>query len=141
MTPPGQLPFERPELIPADTDLAVLRGMPHGEDPDDEDLDDLRGQCRSARRRLGRWALSVFLTPPEQLDQVLATRMRRFPYYRSTTVGVLRARYELRPTFDAPHWSVLLDDIGNRSLRSFLAAFGSSRENEHYQQPGKGGQT
>ena len=39
--------------------------------------------------------------------------MRRFPYYRSTTVAALRTRYELRPTFDAPHWSVLLDDIGN----------------------------
>ena len=137
--PPGQLPFERAERVPADTDLAVLRGMPHDEAPDDDDLDDLRGQCRSARRRLGRWALSVFLTPPEQLDQVLATRMRRFPYYRSTTVAALRTRYELRPTFDAPHWSVLLDDIGNRSLRSFLAAFGSTRDNEHYQRPSEGG--
>ena len=47
-------------------------------------------------------------------------------------------RYELRPTFDAPHWSVLLDDIGNRSLRSFLAAFGSTRENEHCRRPGEG---
>jgi hypothetical protein len=66
--------------------------------------------------------------------------MRRFPYYRTTTVAALRL-YELRPTFDAPHWSVLLDDIGNRSLRSFLAAFGSTRENEHYPRPGQGGRT
>ena len=139
--PFGQLPFERAEHVPADTDLAVLRGMPHDQEPDDDDLDELRGQCRSARRRLGRWALSVFLTPPEQLDRVLATRMRRFPYYRTTTVAALRTRYDLRPTFDAPHWSVLLDDIGNRSLRSFLAAFGSTRENEHYQRPGQGGRT
>ena len=93
--------------------------------------------CRSARRRLGRWALSVFLTPPEQLDHVLATRMQRFPYYRN--LAALRTRYELCPTFDAPHWSVLLDNIGNRSLRAFLAAFGSTRENEHYQRPSEGG--
>ena len=46
--PFGQLPFERAERVPADTDLAVLRGMPHDQEPDDNDLDDLRGQCRSA---------------------------------------------------------------------------------------------
>jgi hypothetical protein len=41
--PYGQLPFERAERMPADTDLAVLRGMPHDQEPADTDLADLRG--------------------------------------------------------------------------------------------------
>lgn len=102
------------EGAPPANAAVVLRGGP-----------DTLALLRSHARRLNRlyvldglpiFGISVFVADSTSghvsADAILATKLRSYPTMYRTTVGALaEAGFGLLPTFNAPHYTVLLPDL------------------------------
>lgn len=89
------------------------------------------------------WGVSVFCALDDVGTASIDTLLQRFASYRVVhlpTVGQLVASgFELLPSFRRPHFTVRLEDDGERSLTGLLEALGPPGANPYHgrQRPGR----
>jgi hypothetical protein len=82
------------------------------------------------------WGVSVFCALDDVGTASIDTLLRRFSSYRVVhlpTVGQLAAAgFELLPSFRRPHFTVRLEDDGERSVTLLLATLGPPGANPYH---------
>ena len=81
----------------------------------------------------GRLLISVVVVPPVSVDQTLRHRpLQRFPQIQYCAVKELAAaRFELLPTFRAPHFSIELALADDLTISVFTDILSNEMENPH----------
>lgn len=95
-------------------------------------ITELEESCEMCMSRHGEYGLSIFAAEVPRPEDLFALdpRIARFGHGHYTTAGNLGdARLELRPTFKAPHWTVILPELSPKALDLFVRTFVGRVEN------------
>lgn len=77
--------------------------------------------------------VSAFGSRIAAINDVLSDKLVSYPKYRLAQVGALReAGFEVLPTFVAPHVTIVLPDLDDKTLDRLLDTFGPVRDNLEY---------
>ena len=123
-------PYTRDEELPASSVL-VVRGGPITAEKllqsarREQAVYTWRGHplaCVSAEALMGEWSL----------DRVLSEHLATRTTYATTTVGrVLQAGLVLLPTFDAPHYDVVLEDATSEEVAKLMSVLSQPLRNPY----------
>jgi hypothetical protein len=124
----------RDEALPADA-VVVLRGGP-------DTVEKLAGHARRTNTVYSLdgapvWGVSVFAAlddvGPASLDSLLRERLATYRLVHTPTVGAITgAGFELLPTFNRPHYTLLLPSDAELDLRRLFAALGPAEANPYH---------
>lgn len=124
----------REEALPADA-VVVLRG---GSDT----IAKLANHARRTNRLYSLdgaplWGVSVFAAlddvGPASLDKLLRERLVSYRLVHTPTVGAITgAGFELLPTFNRPHYTLLLPSDSELALGRLLGALGPAESNPYH---------
>jgi hypothetical protein len=114
----------RDEAPPEDAVVVVRGGQ--------MDSEYVRRTAQDAHDEVGLYTVSVFLALDDSVDVVCAGEpfLARYGKVRFSTVGSLRASgFMLIPTFERPHYDVVLPDLTHSTLQRLDSCFGPPTPN------------
>lgn len=114
----------RDEAPPEDAVVVVRGGQ--------MDSEYVRRTAQDAHAEVGLYTVSVFLALDDSVDVVCAGEpfLARYGKVRFSTVGSLRASgFMLIPTFERPHYDVVLPDLNHSTLQRLDRCFGPPTPN------------
>lgn len=117
--------------VPPDDALVVVRGGPVAPE---KIMEHANRQAREySIRGMPMYSISVSVAVGRwDLPGLLAGPLRSRATYAVTTVGALREEgFALLPTYDAPHYDLLLRSAEYRDAQALLAVFGSPEPNPY----------